>query len=105
MMDKKLKEKLLATEFSQKAAERTNKFVEELFLKDTKYAADILGVQIDEDLGMAVTKTEMLQFLTLMYGILTCQIQMMEKLKATMLAQIKNENSSLAEKLSNLKLH
>lgn len=105
MMDKKLKEKLLATEFSQKAAERTNKFVEELFLKDTKYAADILGVQIDEDLGMAVTKTEMLQFLTLMYGTLTCQEYKIQEIKALMLADIKKRNSKLAEKLSNLKLH
>lgn len=104
MMDKKLKEKLLDSGFTQKAAERTNEFVKELFLKDTKYAADILGVQMDENDEMAFTKTEYTQFLTLMYGLLTCQEIKIKEIKAFMLADIKKRNSKLAEKLNGLKL-
>lgn len=104
MIDKKLREKLLDTGFPQKAAERTNKFVEELFLKDTKYVADILGVQVGGDLGIAGTETEKMQFLTLMYESLTCQEHEIQEIKARMLVDIKKRNSKLAEKLSNLKL-
>lgn len=103
-MDKELKEKLLDTEFPSKAAEKTSKFVEELFLKDAKYAANILEVQIDEDLGMAVTKTEMVEFLALMYGVLTCQERKIKEIKDHMLADIKKQNSKMAEKLTGLKL-
>lgn len=104
MTTKELKEKLLDSGFPQKAAKRTNEFVEELFLKDAKYVANILGVQISEDLGIAVTKTEMMQFLTLMYGSLTYQENKIKEIKALMLADIKKRNSKLAEKLTGLKL-
>lgn len=103
-MDKELKEKLLDTEFPQKAAERTSKFVEELYLKDMKYVADILGVQVGGDLGIAGTETEKMKYLTLMYGTLTCQEYKIQKIKAIMLADIKKRNSKLAEKLTGLKL-
>lgn len=104
IMDKKLKEKLLDSGFTQKAAERTSEFVKELFLKDTRYAADILGFQIDENGEMTFTKTEHAQFLALMYGILTCQEHKIKEIKALMLADIKKRNSKLAEKLTGLKL-
>lgn len=88
-MDKKIKEKLLDSELPQKMTKRTSEFVEELFLKDTKCVANILGIQIGEDLGIAVTKTELIQFLTLMYGTLTCQERKIQEIKTSMLADIK----------------
>lgn len=103
MMDKKLKEKLLGSTLPQEMAKKMDEFVKDLFSKDARYVADILEIPIDEKHDM--TCTEKKKSLALMYGGLTCQIHMMEKLKAAMLAQIKNENSSFAEKLSNLKLH
>lgn len=103
-MDKKIKEKLLDSELPQKMTKRTSEFVEELFLKDTKCVANILGIQIGEDLGIAVTKTELIQFLTLMYGTLTCQERKIQEIKTSMLADIKKQNSKLAEDLINLKL-
>lgn len=103
MTDDKLKEKLLKSTLSQEMAKKMEEFVKEIFHKDAQYVADILEIPIDEKHDMICTEKK--KSLALMYGVLTCQIQMMEKLKATMLAQIKNENSSLAEKLSNLKLH
>lgn len=103
-MDKKIKEKLLDSELPQKMTKRTSEFIEELFLKDTKCVANILGIQIGEDLGMAVTKTELIQFLTLMYGTLTCQERKIQEIKTSMLADIKKQNSKLAEDLINLKL-
>lgn len=103
-MDKELKEKLLGTELPSKMAERTNEFVEELFLKDAKCVANILGAQISEDLDIAVTKTEMVQFLALMYGALTCQEHKIKAIKDRMLADIKKRNSKIAEDLINLKL-
>lgn len=103
-MDKELKEKLLGSGLAQKMAKETNKITEELFLKDAKYVANILGVQIGEDLGIAGTKTEMMQFLALMYGALTCQERKIKAIKDRMLADIKKQNSKIAEELINLKL-
>lgn len=102
-MNKKIIEKLQDSELAQKMKKEICEIIEELYLKDLQSSADILEIPIDEEGN--TTCTEKKKSLALMYGFLTCQIQMMEKLKATMLAQIKNENSSLAEKLSNLKLH
>lgn len=104
MTTKELKEKLLDSGFPQKAAERTSKFVEELFLKDMKYVADILGVQVGGDLGIAGTEAEKMKFLTLMYWTLTCQEHEIQEIKARMLADIKKRNCKVAEKLGNLKL-
>lgn len=103
-MNKKIKEKLLDSELPQKMTKRTSDFVEELFLKDAKYVANILGIQVGEDLGIAVTKAELIQFLTLMYGALTCQERKIQEIKTCMLADIKKQNSKLAEDLINLKL-
>ena len=104
MTTKELKEKLLDSGFPQKAAERMSKIVEELYLKDMKYVADILGVQVGGDLGIAGTETEKIKYLTLMYGTLTCQEYEIQKIKALMLADIKKRNSKIAEDLINLKL-
>lgn len=104
MTTKELKEKFLDSGFPQKAAERTSKFVEELYLKDMKYVADILGVQVGGDLGIAGTETEKIKYLTLMYGTLTCQEHEIQEIKARMLAEIKKLDSKLAEDLINLKL-
>lgn len=103
-MDKKLKEKLQEPGLAEKIAKETKKITEELYLKDAKYVADILGAQISEDLDIAVTKTEMVQFLTLMYGALTCQERKIKAIKDRMLADIKRLNSKVAEELINLDL-
>nr|DAS35645.1 MAG TPA: hypothetical protein [Caudoviricetes sp.] len=103
-MDKKLKEKLQDPGLAEKIAKETKKIAEELYLKDAKYVTNILGVQISEDLGIAVTKTEMVQFLALMYGALTCQERKIKAIKDRMLADIKKQNSKIAEDLINLKL-
>lgn len=103
-MDKKLKEKLSDPGLAEKITKETKKIAEELYLKDAKYVANILGVQISEDLGIAVTKTEMVQFLALMYGALTCQERKIKAIKDRMLADIKKQNSKIAEDLINLKL-
>lgn len=55
-MNKKIKEKLLDSELPQKMTKRTSDFVEELFLKDVKCVANILGIQVGEDLGMRSQK-------------------------------------------------
>lgn len=103
-MDEKLKEKLSDPGLPKKMKKETIKLVKELYLKDVKYVANILGVQSSEDLGIAVTKTEMVQFLALMYGALTCQERKIKAIKDRMLADIKRLNSKVAEELINLDL-
>lgn len=103
-MDKKLKEKLSDPGLAEKITKETKKIAEELYLKDLKYAAGILDIPIDEEGSTICTRTMQTQFLTFVYGILQHQIAKLETVKNNIFADIKEQNSKVAEELINLKL-
>ncbi|WP_288843686.1 hypothetical protein [uncultured Megasphaera sp.] len=78
-MGKKLKEKLSDPRLAEKMKKKVNKITEELYLKDLKYAADILDIPIDEDGNTICTESEQARFLALMYGILNWQEYKLKK--------------------------
>lgn len=103
-MDKELKEKLQDPGLAEKMKKETNKITEELYLKDLKYAAGILDIPIDEEGSTICTRTMQTQFLIFVYGILQHQIAKLETAKNNVFADIKEQNSKVAEGLINLKL-
>lgn len=102
MTDDKLKEKLSDTGLSQKVAKEITKLTKELFMKDLKYAADILEIPIDEDGVTSCTINEHTTFLALLYGILSDEENKIKKIKNKVLADIEKRNSSAAEDLKKL---
>lgn len=103
-MNKKLKEKLSDPGLAEKTKKKVNKITEELYLKDLKYAADILDIPIDEDSNTICTESEQARFLVLMYGILNWQEYKLKNAKNRIFADIKQLNNKMAESLKDLKL-
>lgn len=103
-MNKKTIEKLSDPEMAEKLTKTTKKIEEELYLKDLKFAADILDIPIDEEGNTICTEAEQTRFLVLMYGILQHQTARLEGAKNSIFAEIKKLNSKVAEDLNDLKL-
>lgn len=103
-MDKKIREKLSDPGLAEKLTKKTNKIEEELYLKDLKFAADILDIPIDEEGNTICTEAEQTRFLVLMHGILRHQTARLEGAKNSIFAEIKKLNSKVAEDLKDLKL-
>lgn len=101
-MNKKIREKLSAPGLAKKLAKETKKLEKELYLKDLKFAADILDIPIDEDGNTICTEAEQLRFLVLMYGILQHQTAILESAKNSIFAEIKELDSKVAEDLIGL---
>lgn len=83
------KEKLSDPGLAEKMKKEVDKITKELYLKDLKYAADILDISIDEDGNTICTESEQTQFLTLMYGILKAQEYKIRNAKSSILNDIK----------------
>lgn len=103
-MNKKIREKLSAPGLAQKLAKETKKLEKELYLKDLKFAADILEIPIDEEGNTTCTEGEQKQFLVLMYGILQYQIARIENAQNSIFATIKKMDSKIAKDLIDLEL-
>lgn len=103
-MDEKLKEKLSDPGLLKKMKKETIKLVKELYLKDLQYGAGILEIQINEDGNTICTAKEQAHFLTLLYVILNIQERILKNARNSMLADIKQLNSKVAEELINFDL-
>ncbi|EFD93917.1 hypothetical protein HMPREF0889_0314 [Megasphaera lornae] len=101
-MNKKIREKLSDPGLAKKLAKETKKLEKELYLKDLKFAADILDIPIDEEGNTTCTEGEQLRFLVLMYGILQHQTAILESAKNSIFAEIKEMDSKVAEDLIDL---
>lgn len=98
------KEKLSDPGLAEKMKKAIDKIEEELYLKDLKYAADILDIPIDGDGNTICTETEQIQFLTFVYGILGYQEHRLKNAKLNILVDIKKRDGKIAGDLINLKL-
>lgn len=103
-MNKKTIEKLSDPRLTEKMKKEVDKITKELYLKDLKYAADILDIPIDEDGNTICTVNEQVRFLALMYGILNIQEYKLKNAKNRILADIIKMNSKVGKDLSDLKL-
>lgn len=103
-MNKKIREKLSDPGLAEKMTKETKKIAEELYLKDLKYVAGILDIPIDEEGSTICTRTMQTQFLVFVYGVLQHQIAKLETVKNNIFADIKEQNSKVAEDLKDLKL-
>lgn len=101
-MNKKLREKLSAPGLAETLTKETKKLEKELYLKDLKFAADILDIPIDEEGSTICTEGEQLRFLVLMHGILQHQTAILESAKNSIFAEIKKLDSKVAEDLIDL---
>lgn len=103
-MNKKIREKLSDPEMAEKLTKETKKLEKELYLKDLKFAADILDIPIDEEGNTTCTEGEQLRFLVLMHGILQYQIARLENAQNNIFATIKKMDSKIAKDLIDLEL-
>lgn len=106
MTDDKNERKLFNCAPPKDMHEKIPEFVKELFKKDIQYTTDFLKISTDETKDgkkcriLAQNKIEKLQSLAMIYVMLNDQIHIMKKIKAKVLADIKDEDDDLAKYLT-----